>query len=117
MTSNLNIPKISKVNKMAGIKSLVGKKSTKTVKFMGEDVKLSKLSVQEVFIIQEKAKSVEGDEKAGFELLKEVVRLAVEDAKDLSDQDFDTFPMDELSKLAGEVMKWSGLEQPQNVGK
>ena len=46
---------------------------------------------------------------AGFDLLKKVIRLSVEGASDLSDQDFDTFPMDELSKLSNEIMRFSGI--------
>lgn len=117
MTSKLIIPKISKANKMAdGIKGLVGKKMTKTVKFIGEDVKITKLSVAEVMEIQSKAKTLEGDESSGLELLKKVIRLAVEGAADLSDQDFESFPMDELSKLSAEIMKFSGISG-DNAGK
>lgn len=94
---------------MSGFKSLVGRKMTKSVKFMGEDVKISKLSVSEVLGIQESAKDLGDDENAGFDLLKKVIRLSVEGASDLSDQDFDTFPMDELSKLSNEIMRFSGI--------
>ncbi len=101
--------KIPKVNNMSGIKSLVGRKMTKSVKFMGEDVKISKLSVSEVMEIQDKAKAVEGDDTAGLELLKCVIRAATEGAEDLADEDFQTFPMDELSKLSNEIMRFSGI--------
>jgi hypothetical protein len=94
-----------------GIKSLVGQRMTKTVKFLNSDVKISKLSVAEVLDIQNKAKDIEKDETAGLELLKTVIRSAVEGGKDLDDGDFDDFPMDELSKLSNEIMKYSGLGQ------
>lgn len=114
MTSKLNIPKISKVNNMSeGIKGLVGRKMTKNVKFMGEDVKISKLSVSEVMEIQERAKALEKDESEGFNILKTVIRASVDGAKDLTDQDFDNFPLDELSKLSNEIMKFSGIGQDQ----
>ena len=89
MTSKLKIPTISKANKMAteGMKGLVGRKMTKTVKFMGEDIKIAKLSVAEVMEIQAKAKDLEGDEQNGFELLKKVIKLSVEKADELSDED------------------------------
>jgi hypothetical protein len=112
MTSNLNIPKISKANNMSeakGIKGLVGRKMTKKTKFVGEDVTISKLSVSEVLEIQESAKQAENTESTGFDLLKKVIRMSVEGANDLSDQDFDSFPMDELSKLSSEIMKFSGI--------
>jgi hypothetical protein len=114
MTSKLVIPKILKENNMAeGIKALVGRKMTKSVKFMGEDVKISKLSVLEVMEIQDRAKAIEKDETEGFNILKTVIRASVENAKDLSDQDFDNFPLDELSKLSNEIMKFSGIGQDQ----
>lgn len=96
-----------------GIKALVGRKMTKNVKFMGEDVKISKLSVAEVMDIQTKAKELETNDAAGLEVLKVVITAAVEGAKDLSDDDFANFPMDELSKLSAEIMKYSGIGAEQ----
>lgn len=94
-----------------GITSMVGKRITKKVKFMNEDITISKLSVAEVMAIQASAKSVEKDETQGFEVLKTVIRSSAEDADKLSDGDFDGFPMDELSKLSNEIMKFSGIGQ------
>lgn len=109
----MQIPSIKKVDQMSGIKDLVGKKMTKSVKFMGEDVKISKLSVAEVMDIQNKAKTLEQDDSAGFDVLKTVIKAAVEGGSDLTDQDFENFPMDELSKLSAEIMKFSGIGQDQ----
>ena len=107
----MSSPKIVKVNSMSGIKGLVGRKMTKKVKFMGEDVTISKLSVAEVLEIQEEAKKLEGTEEGGFGVLKTVIKSAVEGGADLSDADFEGFPMDELSKLSTEIMKFSGIGQ------
>jgi hypothetical protein len=92
-----------------GIKSLVGKRMTKDVKFMGVSLKIQKLSIAEVLSIQEKAKDAEKSETEGFNVLKQVVRSAVEGADELSDEDFDNFPLDELSKLSAEIMSYSGI--------
>jgi hypothetical protein len=94
-----------------GLKSLVGRKMTKKVKFMGEDVVINKLSVSEVMEIQRMAKEVEQDESQGFSLLRNVIRMSVEGAEELSDADFDNFPLDELSTLSSHVMKFSGIDQ------
>jgi len=94
-----------------GMKGLVGRKMTKTVKFMGEDIKIAKLSVAEVMNIQEKAKGIEKDESEGFNILKTVIRASVEESRDLADEDFNNFPLDELSKLSNEIMKFSGIGQ------
>lgn len=110
----MSTPKIVKVNNMSeGIKGLVGRKMTKAVKFMGEDIKISKLSVSEVLEIQERAKALEKDEAEGFNILRTVIRASVAGAKDLSDEDFNDFPLDELSKLSNEIMKFSGIGQDQ----
>lgn len=95
-----------------GIKGLVGRKMQKTIKFMNEDVKIQKLNISQVLEIQEAAKTVkEGD--SGFDLLKKVISMSVENGNELSDEDFDTFPMDELSRLSNEIMKYSGISQDQ----
>ncbi len=101
---------------MSGIKGLVGKKMTKTVKFMGDEVKISKMSVSEVLEVQEKAKSLAENDGESFEVLKKVIKLSVEGATDLGDEEFNNFPLDELSKLSAEIMKWSGLGE-QKEGK
>lgn len=106
-------PQLSKGNTKMGIKNLVGKKMSKKVKFMGEEVEISKLSVSEVMDIQEKAKKLQENEAEGFNVLKTVIRAAVADAADLSDEDFESFPMDELSRLSDEIMKFSGLGKEQ----
>lgn len=96
-----------------GIKGLVGKKMAKTVKFIGEDVKINKLTVAEVIDIQDQAKLSADDPQAGLELLKKVIRTAVDGASELGDDDFKQFPMDELSKLSNEIMKFSGIAGDQ----
>jgi hypothetical protein len=99
-----------------GIKSLVGRKMFKTVKFMESDLKIAKLSVVEVLSIQGKAKDIDENEAEGFEILKTVIKASVEGGADLTDEEFDNFPLDELSKLSTEIMKFSGLGE-QNKGK
>lgn len=91
------------------MKHLVGKSMSKKVKFMGEDVTIRKLSVSQVMDIQEKSKVAEADENASMELLQYVISCAVDGASELSAEDFQTFPIDELSKLSNEVLGYSGL--------
>lgn len=98
-------------------KDLVGRKMTKSVKFMGEDVKIAKLSVSEVLAIQNAAKDAESDEVKGFNILKKIIKSSVEGADALAEDDFDGFPMDELSKLSTEIMKFSGISGEEGKGK
>ena len=114
-----------------GLGSFVGKRMTKQVKFMGEDVTISKMSVHEVQEIQavaaemqrvakehEEAGTVNTDvESSDFGVLKLILRLGVEGAKDLTDAEIEDLPIDELSKLSNEVMKYVGLGAETPKGK
>jgi len=98
------------VNKM---KNLVGKKITKKVNFMGEQLVISKLTVSQVMEIQilTQANADRGDaDEDGFEIMKSVIKMSVPEALELSDEDFDSFPVEELSTLTNEIMKYSGMD-------
>ena len=100
---------------MSDIKSMVGKKMTKEVTFMSEKVTISKLSVSEVMDIQSKAKGLTENSEEGFSILMTVIQSAVNGGKELTEEDFNGFPMDELAKLSEEIMKFSGIGT--NAGK
>jgi hypothetical protein len=95
--------------KTTGIMALLGKRMSKRVKFLGEDVTIFKLTVSEVKEIQEKAKNLETDEEAGLDILRTVIRRAVEGASELQDEHFEQWPMDELRDLSNAIMKYSGI--------
>jgi len=117
-TPKSNLPnQITKEITKMSIANLIGKKMSKTVKFMGEDIKISKLSVAEVLKIQEAAKDLDTDDSKGFEVLKTVIQSSVEGGTELQDGDFENFPMDELSKLSNEIMKYSGIGGEEQKGK
>lgn len=87
----------------------LGQTVTRKAKFMNLDVDIQKLTVAQVMRIQEFAKKANesGSEEDNIGLLTQVIR---EGAKELSEvPTFDDFPMDELSKLSQEIMKFSGL--------
>ncbi len=103
------------------IKSLVGKKVSKEVKFCGENVKITKLSVAQIEEIQalarenqKKAEEQEANADDGMDIIRFVIRTAVEGADQLEDADFREFPMDELTTLTNTIMAYSGM---QNEGK
>lgn len=95
------------------MKHLVGKLMTKKVKFMGEEVEIKKLSVGEVVEIQNRSKGAGEDEKASLELLEYVISSSVKGAEELTSEDFQKFPVDELSKLSNEILVFSGLGNVQ----
>jgi len=111
MTSKPQIQVTLKENN-SKMKNLIGKRITKDFNFMGEKVKISKLTVSEVMEIQQQIKNTEGsddDEAAGMGLIRKVIQMSCEDSKDLSDEDFQGFPIDELTKLSNEIMQFSGM--------
>ena len=94
-----------------GIKTLVGVRSTKEIKFLNAKVEVMKLSVAQIMQIQEASKEAQESQEddASFDILKTLVRLGVTGGEELSDEDFDSFPMEELSTLSNEIMKFSGM--------
>src|SRR5210317_1961291 len=113
MSSKKPIVINSEVNKVAGLKSFVGKKQEKLIDFMGSKIPILKLTVAQVIEIQEKAKSAGEDEQLNFDLLKDVIRYGAEDGEQLSDEEFDSFALDDLSKLSQAIMKHSGIQAEQ----
>jgi len=93
------------------MKHLVGKSVTKTATFMGEEVEIRKMTLNEVFEIQDVAKklSKSKDEKEQLNLLKTVLRKAVVGADQLTDDEFNTFPLGELNNLSDTVLEFSGM--------
>lgn len=93
------------------MKHLVGKVITKKVEFMGDKVEVRKMSVAEVMdvqkVVKESAKSKSDDSQ--ISLLRDVIRIAVVGADELSDQDFNTFPIAELNELSNAILTFSGL--------
>jgi len=98
---------MAEVNK--GLKSLVGHKMTKKFKFLDTEIMIHKLSVSQVLAIQATAKEASDKENEGLELVRKVIVAGVEGAEDLSEEDFMDFPLDELTKLSNEIMRFSGV--------
>ena len=101
------------------MKNLVGKRIVKTVTFMGEKTEISKLSVQQGLEIQELARKMAespDDEGTGMGILMAVIKASVKGAEDLTEEDFNSFPMDELSSLSKSIMQFSGMAGEEQKG-
>jgi hypothetical protein len=111
------------------LKALVKKRVSKKIKFLGTDVEIYKLTTGQVMKIQELAKSNEkkpdgeGQEAqqeqsgSGIEVLKYIIANGLEGGDTLDDSDFEDFPMDDLNKVANEIMVFSGIVDKDSVGK
>jgi len=93
------------------MKHLVGKLLTEKVPFMGDEVEVKKLTVGQVMSLQKSidkaAKS--NDEQSQLKLLCDIMKIAVIGAEELTDEDFNTFPIQELTGLSEQIMRLSGL--------
>ena len=93
------------------MKHLVGKSLTERVTFMGDEVEVRKLTVGQVMDLQSviKAAAEDSSEDSQLKLLRDVLKIAVVGAEELTNEDFDTFPLQELISLSEDVMRISGL--------
>ena len=94
-------------------------KATKTekVKFMGtETVEVRKLTVAQVRDFQKQMGTVEGEEPSdekGLELQRYVIRAAVVGADELTDEEMDSFPLDDLSRLVNDILRLAGVRSDE----
>lgn len=96
------------------MKQFVGKTQTRKAPFMDGEVEIRLLTVGDAKAIESKTKELEKkkgkSEMDQLELLRFVVRMAVVGADELSDEDFETFPIKELTKLSEAIM---GTDVPE----
>jgi hypothetical protein len=93
------------------MKKLLGKVKTVKVPFMDETVEVSKLTVAQVKEFQKElgaSKSVE-DEESGLKIQRTIIRMAVVDAAELTDDELDSFPLVELTKLTQKILELAGV--------
>lgn len=90
------------------MKNFVGKTVTSPVPFMDGSVDVKRLSVAETLSLQSKSKELKTEgpeaEAAQLDLIVGIVRQAVEDAKDLSDDEIKSFPIEELTRIADSAL-------------
>ena len=136
--------------KKMSIKTLAGKRVTKKVVFLGEEIIIKKLSIADVELIQTTAKALEDannahleslkqyeldlakakaddtelpvrpeepEQQDTFAVLKTIIRSATEDGESLTDEDFQNFALDDLTKLSEEIMNFSGVGEKGRKGK
>jgi hypothetical protein len=90
------------------MKHLVGKSQTKKVPFLGDEVEIRKLSIDEVFKMQDMIQAgAEADDQ--LEVLYGVLRLAVIGAEEMTEDDFRSFPPADLNELSEEILSYCGI--------
>lgn len=89
-------------------------KVTKKIRFIDQEVEIIKLTVRHVTEIQEFSKEVESpeypDKTAGnIKMLFLVCRMGTPELLTMTDEELHQLPMDELTKLSDEILKYAGL--------
>ena len=89
------------------MKQFIGKEQTKTVDFMDGELEVRALTVGNVKAIEARTKKMQAKpekDQDQLDILRFVVRLSVIGAEDLTDKDFDGFPVSELTQLSEKIM-------------
>ena len=100
--------------------NFIGKRASKTVTFLGDKLEIFKMSMDDVDRIKtmaSDANKADDVEKATMQLMMEVIRLCAAGASAITDEQFRSLPIDDLSKLSDEIMKFSGLGNSQEAKK
>jgi len=90
-------------------------KSIKKHKFVTLEIEISKLSTADVVEIQEQSREIEnnGNDDDNLKLMMTVIRKGVTEMREMTDEELLALPMDDLSLLSAEIMKFSGLGKTQ----
>lgn len=93
----------------------VGLKLTSKAKFMGEEIDIGKLSVTQVINIQNLSKEFEAtnDPLGNLKVLCTVIKAGAAELRDLTEEELNDFPVEELTKLSEAIMQYSGLAGPK----
>jgi hypothetical protein len=92
------------------MKHLVGKTVTKKTDFLGNEVTIRKLSTAQIKALQvmNSTPAKDGEDQNVLNI-RMILRSAVEGAKDVTDAEFDDWPLEDQGLLAGEIVKFSGM--------
>lgn len=104
--SAFNIP-TNKDTKM--VNRFIGSVSKKTVTFMDKELEITKLTINQVLKVQTVTKEYADKENGNIHILTEVIRAGAAELRELSQEDMQDFPMEELAVLSNSIMDFSGL--------
>lgn len=78
---------------------------------MDDEVEVRKLTVKEVLEVQKEINKLNKskDETAQIAIIRELLKKTVKGAADMTDEEFDSFPLSELSDLVEKAVGFSGM--------
>ena len=88
---------------------------TKEIPFMEtEKVEIRKLTVSQVKKFQALLESVKDKpEEDGLTVQHALLRMAVVGAEDLTDDELDSFPIEDINTLASDILIYAGVKAPE----
>lgn len=95
------------------MKDFLGKVQTRPVQFMDGEVEVKTLTVGNAREIEAKTKEINAEASSDvdqLELLRFVIRMCVVGAEELTDEELDSFPVAELTKLSEAIMGMAASE-------
>lgn len=102
---------------MSTMKKFLAKpRPTVSVPFLGDTVEVQKLSVAQVRTFQKELESVKEtaeEGESGIAVQRTIIRLGVVGAAELTDEELDSFPLDDLSELAKAVLEQAGVRSAE----
>jgi hypothetical protein len=99
------------------MRNLIGKSAeTFAVPFYGATVEVQRLSVKEIREFQKFAKKAQKDnaEDGGIATQRQLIRLAVVGAADMTDEELDSFSFQSLADLTKEILAYNGLNSDES---
>lgn len=110
----MNAPKVTPITKntvVTDLMTLVEHRITKNIPFMNAKIEIIKLTLAETMEIQKMAQDAAGeDPDMAFKMIRDIIRMGAPAAKDFEDEQFNNFPMEDLNKLADEILKYGGMD-------
>lgn len=92
---------------------------TKKIPFQDGELEISKLSVGAITRFQKRARAAEikanlakgeEDPEEALAMQRDLIRSSVEGAKELTDEELDSFPLDDIKFIVEEVLAFSGVK-------
>lgn len=90
------------------MKQFIGRDITKNVPFMDGEIGIRKLSVTQVKQVQAFSKELEAKEDS-LSMLSFIIKMGTPSAAEMTEAEFEGFPLDELTKLTNAIMEYSGI--------
>ena len=89
---------------------------TKTIKFLDQDLEIKQLSVKGVKDLQEALNQEDASSLNAIKTLSVIFKNTVVGAEEMTEAEFEAFPIKALTELSNEILKFNGLGAQDDKG-